>query len=184
LAEIQGELLDRDTLLLVYWLGARSGERSYLWAVTPGSLTSYELPPRDVVEAVARRVSVLLSASPPGGDGPSRRPAVLDGGSEYERAAAALSEMLLSPVADRLGGKRVIVVPDGALQYVPFAALPLPSAPGAGHEPVPLIVEHEVVSLPSASSLAALRRDVPDGRRPRRRWPCSRIPCSAPTTSA
>ena len=159
-AEIQDELLDRDTLLLVYWLGARGDERSYLWAVTPGSLTSYELPPREAVEAAARRVSVLLSASAPGRDGPSRTPAVLDAGSEYGRAAAALSEMLLSPVADRLAGKRVVVVPDGALQYVPFAALPLPSAPGAGHEPVPLIVEHEVVSLPSASSLAALRRDM------------------------
>jgi len=147
-AEIQSQLLDRDTMLLMYWLGARGDERSYLWAVTPESLASYELPPREVVEAAARRVSGLLSAS------------TADGVSEYWRAAAALSQVLLSPVADCLEGKRIVVVPDGALQYLPFGALPLPPALHDGRDPVPLIVEHEVVSLPSASSLAALRREV------------------------
>jgi tetratricopeptide (TPR) repeat protein len=43
LAKIQRELLDRDTLLLEYRLGA---ERSFLWAVTPDSLKSFTLPGR------------------------------------------------------------------------------------------------------------------------------------------
>ena len=34
--------------------------------------------------------------------------------------------MLLGPVAAELGKKRLLVVSDGALQYVPFAALPTP----------------------------------------------------------
>jgi CHAT domain-containing protein len=47
-------------------------------------------------------------------------------------------------------------VADGALQYVPFAALPAPAGhPGAGD---PLIAHHQVVTLPSASALDALRR--------------------------
>ncbi|HET9227481.1 MAG TPA: tetratricopeptide repeat protein, partial [Thermoanaerobaculia bacterium] len=41
--EIQREVADKDTLLLQYALGP---ERSFLWAVTPDSLTSFELPPR------------------------------------------------------------------------------------------------------------------------------------------
>jgi CHAT domain len=45
------------------------------------------------------------------------------------------------------------VVTDGALQYIPFAAL---TKPGEREE---LIAGHEIVHLPSASSLAVLRRD-------------------------
>jgi CHAT domain-containing protein len=50
-----------------------------------------------------------------------------------------------------VAGKRLLIVADGALQYVPFAALPSNGQP--------LIVNHEIVNLPSASVLAALRLD-------------------------
>jgi CHAT domain-containing protein len=65
--------------------------------------------------------------------------------------------MLLGPVGEAMAGKRILVVADGALQYVPFGALP---RPGGGVERVPLIADHEVVSLPSASALAVLRRET------------------------
>jgi hypothetical protein len=70
--------------------------------------------------------------------------------------------MLLGPVAKRMAGKRILVVADGALQYLPFAALPVPGRSGA---PVPMVVEHEIASLPSASVLAVLRRET-RGREP------------------
>jgi hypothetical protein len=41
--EIQATLLDSDTLLLEYALG---DERSYVWALTTTSMSSYELPGR------------------------------------------------------------------------------------------------------------------------------------------
>src|SRR5262249_29267897 len=66
---------------------------------------------------------------------------------------------LLDPVGAQLGGKRLLIVASGTLQYLPFAALPIP----ASHQP--LIVEHEIVSLPSASVLALLRREAA-GRQP------------------
>src|SRR5262245_8701126 len=69
--------------------------------------------------------------------------------------------MLLGPVAAQLGRKRLLVVPDGALEYLPFAALAVPSQT----QFVPLIVEHEVTSIPSASTLAVLRREL-EGRAP------------------
>jgi CHAT domain-containing protein len=62
--------------------------------------------------------------------------------------------MVIAPVAGRIAGKRLAIVADGALQYLPFAAL----ADGDGR---PLIDSHEIVALPSASTLRALRRDVP-----------------------
>ncbi len=46
----------------------------------------------------------------------------------------------------------MLIVADGALQYVPFAALPS----GTG---VPLLARHEIVYLPSASVLATIRQD-------------------------
>src|SRR6185295_9617748 len=69
-----------------------------------------------------------------------------DGG---ERARA-LSRMVLGPVADALGPRTLVVVADGTLQQIPFAALPRP-----GHSQL-LIDGHTVVSSPSASVLPAL----------------------------
>src|SRR6185295_9877126 len=81
---------------------------------------------------------------------------------EYWKEAQRLTEMLLAPVAARIVGKRILVVTDGALQYLPFAALPIPGGRG---EPVPMVVEHEIVNLPSASVLAVLRQET-KGRQP------------------
>jgi CHAT domain-containing protein len=75
----------------------------------------------------------------------------------YLAAAAALSRTLLGPVAGQLTKKRLLIVADGALQYLPFGALP---GPRGGESGPPLIVEHEIVSLPSASTLAVLRREL------------------------
>jgi CHAT domain-containing protein len=62
-------------------------------------------------------------------------------------------------VAGKIAGKRILVVADGALQNVPFAALPIP---GRRDAPVPMFVVHEIVSLPSASVLAVLRQQGSD----------------------
>jgi CHAT domain-containing protein len=76
-------------------------------------------------------------------------------------AAQSLSQILLSPVAAHLGNKRLVFVTDGALQYIPFAML---ADPVAGKNQ-PLVVNHEVVSLPSASALAIQRSELA-GRQP------------------
>jgi CHAT domain-containing protein len=81
-------------------------------------------------------------------------------------AAAGLSRTLLGPVADQLGKKRLLIVADGTLHYVPFGALPDPNslkASAGGWQP--LVVEHEIVNMPSASTLAVLRRELA-GRKP------------------
>ena len=152
LAEMQ-QLLDAETLLLEYALGE---ERSYLWAVTPTSITGYEIPRRAEIEAAARRLYDSLSTSN----------ALAD-----QKEAAAMSRMLLGPAAGQLGSKRLVIVASGTLQYLPFGALPVPAAGeklGGGSQSTanrPLIVDHEIVSLPSASTLAVLRREL-SGRQP------------------
>jgi CHAT domain-containing protein len=64
----------------------------------------------------------------------------------------------------QLAGKRLLIVSDGALQYLPFAALPTPDSLGKDKTPVPLIVNHEIVNLPSASTVAIIRQDT-NGRK-------------------
>lgn len=180
LKEIQDQVLDDQTLLLEYALG---DEHSYLWAVTPSRIDSYELPKRAEIEKTARRVYDLLVARHPKAGETARQyqRRVSEADSQYWQQAATLSQMLVGPVADQLGNKRLLIVAEGALLYLPFGALPAPfpkseegrakgkqapsprpSPPVAGDGRNPLIVDHEIVNLPSASALAVLRREIRD----------------------
>jgi CHAT domain-containing protein/Tfp pilus assembly protein PilF len=145
------QLLDDDTVLLEYVLGE---ERSYVWAVTRYSLHGYELPSRSKVDELARQLYSLASA--PNGATLGKGEAAAAKPLSFQKTAAALSRMVVGPVAPEISGKRLLIVADGALQYVPFAALPLPGSTKA----VPLIVEHEIVYAPSASVVAELRRQA------------------------
>lgn len=155
-AEIQQQVLDDDTLLLEYALGDESG---FLWVVGKNSIASYELPKRAIVEAVARRVYDLLTARQPqpGLAAAQHQKLIADAEKNYWPAAAALSRMLIEPCAAQLGEKRLLIVASGALQYVPFSALPIVRS--SQRLPVPLTVNHEILNLPSASVLAVLRRE-------------------------
>jgi CHAT domain-containing protein len=165
LREIQTQVLDQETLLLEYSLG---DDASYLWAVTPTAITSYELPAREEIEKLAREFhGTLASYAPPlSGVMPKKR----DIRSELQqqsaaRAAGLLSRMLLGPVAPLLGNKRLLIVADGALLYVPFAALPIPTLDAGAAAAKPLVTDHEIINSPSSSTLAVLRREA-GSRRP------------------
>src|SRR5262249_17904557 len=151
LDEIRRQALDDDTVLLEYSLGK---ERSYLWAVTPTTINSYKLPKRDEIEATAERVYELSSKAPGKGSqtaGPEGSVSK-EAGEQYLAEAASLSRTLLGPVASQLGKQRLLIVADGMLHYVPFEALPDPnSLKEDDGRWQPLLVEHEIVNLPSAS---------------------------------
>jgi CHAT domain-containing protein/Tfp pilus assembly protein PilF len=161
-AHLQENLLDEDTVLLEYSLG---DERSYVWAVTSSSLNAFELPKRSRIESAARSVYRILTAKNQTiEDEPEaeRQLRWKKAEADFSREAAKLSRMVLSPVAAQLTRKRLLIVSDGALQYVPFGVLPVPeSSPN-----VPLMVEHEIVNLPSASVLEELRKQESERRRP------------------
>lgn len=149
LADVQRELLDTDTSLIAYSLG---DSRSFVWLVSHGGLSSFELPGRSTIEAAAKDLEIALERG-------LRRKAAID----IRRAAEKLSDISLGPLEDRLKSERLLIVPDGALHRIPFEALsepcPRPEEPArSGCEREPLLARHEIVSLPSASALAALRR--------------------------
>jgi CHAT domain-containing protein len=159
LKEIQTQVLDQDTVLLEYSLGE---ERSYLWVVTSSSITSYELAKRDEIETAAGHFYSLLNVRNKDVKGEtSQQQAVRVAKADLEIpvAAASLSRMVLAPAAGQLGTKRLMIVADGALHFVPFAALPVASG-RATSIPRPLIADHEIVNLPSASILSVVRGEV------------------------
>jgi CHAT domain-containing protein/Tfp pilus assembly protein PilF len=132
--EIQRRLLDENTVLLEYALGTAGdaeNDRSFLWLVTSTGVESYLLPKRADIEAAARRVYTLLTERNRA-SGPHRRELIAKSDAQFQVEARTLSEMLLSPVAAKLAGKRLLIAPQGALQFVPFAALPLPEIEGQG----------------------------------------------------
>ncbi len=141
--EIQA-LLDGETLLAVYLLAE---PHSFAWTVDRERVEVHRLPSRTRIEERARRAAAAVAQS--------NKPAFAD---QARRTLAALSEAVIEPLAPRLAGRRrLAVLADGALHYVPFAALPAPRGDPADTVE-PLLVRHEIVTLPSAAVLAYQRR--------------------------
>lgn len=139
-------LLEEGTLLLAYSLGEKV---SYLFVLDSSSLSLYELPPKDEIEALAAAYFAQSSS-----------PDSLWAQAQVQLIGMRLAAALLGPAADKLEGRRLVVVPDGLVAYVPFAALPDPANPEE-----PLVSRFEIASLPSLTILEALRD------RPRRKLP-------------
>ncbi len=168
LTEIQHQVIDADSLLLEYSLGT---QRSYLFAVSQKRLAVYELPSRQKIESAAQRLTGLITARNQRIKFETldeREARITKAESEFTEAAAALSQLILAPVASQIGNQRLLIVSDGALQYVPFAVLPKPNNEKVNPQSLArnpqaapsLLSENEIVNLPSASTLAVLRQEL------------------------
>lgn len=147
-------LLDGDTILLVFALGET---RSFAWRLDAGGVSVHELAPRRTIEDAARRFHEGLRRF---------EPAVRRDDAE---AGGELARLVLAPLVGTPEVRRLVVVPDGALFYVPFEALPWPpEGTAAAGAPASLLERYEVAYLPSASVLAWQRRATAD-RPPRPR---------------
>ena len=138
LAEVQQQVLDPDTILLQYSLGEAF---SYLWVVTQKGIKSYQLPPRKEIETQAKWLYKIIRQ----GKG---NPDIL------AQAASKLSQTILFPTAEKLNKKRLLIVADGVLQYIPFAVLSF------SEKQKFLITDYEIINLPSSSSLATIRYET------------------------
>src|SRR5262249_27396962 len=108
---LRQEDLDPNTILLEYTL---SEPRSYLWIVSVDAIRGFELPGRARIEQASRSLWEALKS---GADEPA-----------LTQAALHLSRLVLAPAKDAIANKRLLVVADGALHYVPFAALADPGS--------------------------------------------------------
>ncbi|PYQ81149.1 MAG: hypothetical protein DMG01_04745 [Acidobacteria bacterium] len=163
-AQIQQLIGDDRTVILEYFLGKN---HSYIWAVTRSNITGHVLPPRDEIERCVQRYRDALTTaarldavgtasamrSVGGLTGPKRR-------AQLERLARDVAHTVLEPIAQYLNRPRVVVVADGILQQLPFAAIPDPTCCPSTASIAPMITAHEMISLPSASTLSLLGVDV------------------------
>jgi len=167
LADVQQKVLDDNTVLLEYQLGA---DNSYLFAATRSGVSLYKLPRRSDVDKLAtdfrsqlippklqrRIVGIDVAADQQRGLG------IVQGPSEdlppFVAASNALYKAVIEPAASVIGDKRILVVADGALNYIPFEAL-VKNSDGADYASLNYLVKtNEVVYSPSASVIAAIRQ--------------------------
>jgi CHAT domain-containing protein len=155
-AAIQQSVLDADTVLLEFALGE---ERSWLWAVTPHSLKDVELPPRREIERAARSLYEGLTARQrqQGESRAAYATRVSAADAALEEQVRSVSRMLLAGLDRELStewrSKRLVIAAAGVLEYLPFAVL-------RGPDQTRLAGRHEIVTIPSASVLATLRRET------------------------
>jgi CHAT domain-containing protein/Tfp pilus assembly protein PilF len=141
--ELQTDL-PSDSALLEYYLAENE---SYLWLVQTTGVQLFRLPARAAIESQAAPVLQLF-------------PEILDRkrspdiDRRFQRALVRLSHTLIGPIETlRLPG-RLIIVPDGVLTRIPFAAFEL-----SGKRRLGLV--HDLVVVPSAAYLGV-------GQKPRR----------------
>jgi CHAT domain-containing protein/tetratricopeptide (TPR) repeat protein len=121
LAQVQGAL-PRGTAVLAYFVGDFN---AYAWLLTRDGLRHAVLPGR-------RRLEQLIV--------PAQQEQRSGGG----KASRELGELLFGKLLEGLEHERLLIVADGPLNSVPFAALPMPRAGG-----VPLIERFVVGNAPS-----------------------------------
>ena len=141
-AAVQSEVLDDETVLLEYLLGA---DRSFLFVVSRDAVQVHPLPSRSTLQRQVRQLRRLMQS-------PQAAPG------EERRLASRLGRTLLAPAGERIRGKRVVIAADGALHELPFPALLLQDS---GRR---VVEEHEIILVPSASAVAALRASPRTGR--------------------
>jgi len=150
-AELQTQVSD-DTVIVEYSLG---DSVSYAWVIDGPRILAHKLPPAAEIEKqVLRLRNALMPAS---ADSSSSIVDYLARQNAAKRVRAEASRwlgMVLLKALELPVSKRVVIVPDGALQYVPFAALiSWEAASGSGY----FVTQHEISLLPSFSALAAIR---------------------------
>ena len=150
LTDIQSEVLQPGEALLEYQLG---DDRSHAWIVGTDRFVMHRLAGRSEIEDAVRTLLPYLSDANLAGDAVAW----------FAAPARAAARLLIDPLrADLEGVDRLIIVADGLLHYLPFAALPVDDAPVTTFAELPwLISAFEVTTTPSASTLSSLR-SLPD----------------------
>jgi CHAT domain-containing protein len=130
------ETIPAHVTVIEYWLGK---ENAWAWVITRGKVRMIGLGRSELVERAARDLHASLS----------RFSTVR--ADRRERLAADLYTLIIAPLpADALKSPFLVVVPDGALHYIPFAVLASQSNTHVRY----LIEDHVVATAPSLAAVA------------------------------
>lgn len=117
---------------------------AFAWLLTSTELIGFRLPPSQSLDADVRTMLGLIEKDDRAG---------------LQLLGERLTPSLLGPALSRLGSiRRLIIVPDGPLQRLPFPALMLPGA-----DPVYLAQKVTTAVIGAASLLAAIPEQAGDG---------------------
>jgi CHAT domain-containing protein len=125
--------LPAGTAVLAYFVGDREG---HAWLMSRGTFRHIQLPSRESLE---RSVSAVIREQQTGKIG---------------NASRSLSQLILGPVLDGLDAERLLVLEDGPLHGISFAALPLTHGGGD------LLVDRFVISNAPSLMLASRPRQT------------------------
>src|SRR5215510_3646303 len=166
LAEVQQNVLDDQTVLVEY---ALQTDDSYLFVASKSAVNLFKLPPRSNVDKLAmdlraqlipsklqRRIVGIDVAEANRGLGIATT--APEDVAPFIAAANGLYKVVLQPAAAMIGEKRVMVVADGALSYIPFEVL-LKTPDGGDFSSLGYLVKtNEVIYAPSASVVGAIKQ--------------------------
>ncbi len=131
------QLLGKEDLVLFYAMGEKQVQ---LLALDRDGLESYELGPRNLIEADILDYSDY-----------AKRRDFRRFEDQLQILAQRLAGLLPAVLLERTEARRLILIPDGVLHYLPFSALT------PFRDSSPLVSRFEVVYLPSLATLKALR---------------------------
>ena len=116
-------------------------EHAYGWLLTRDDLTGFNLPDPKTLDQQVRLANALIAADDRDG---------------LRELADDLTPSLLGPALARLKGiRRLLIVPDGPLERLSFAALPIPS------DDPSYLAQHTVLASVGSGSLLGLLADAP-----------------------
>lgn len=151
LKDVQSKLLDKETVLIEYFLG---NENSYVWVIGTDFANSYKLPKETEIEQLAIDTQHLISERIKGekfenNNDKINRTELAD--EELRKKLKLLSDIILKPITEKIKNKRLLIIADGALNYIPFAALSDPMDNLKW-----LVINHEIVNIASVAVLSVL----------------------------
>ena len=166
LAEVQQNVLDDQTALVEYSLQT---DESYLFVATKTGVSLFKLPGRANIEKLAmdlraqlipsklqRRIVGIDVAEANRGLGVAT--AAPEDVAPFITASNGLYKAVLEPAAGLIGEKRIMVVADSALNYIPFEALLKTADSGDFSSLGYLVKSNEIIYAPSASVVGAIKQ--------------------------
>ena len=139
LPEVQKECEKNNQVILDFYLGR---DESYCFFINKDHYQPFKLAPETDIERAIKLYLKLLS-----------EPEISS--AELRKAGRKICELLLpNGIVDNLAEKRLVIIPDGLLNYLPFETLVLSGAPEEGSY---LIEKYSVSYLPSLAALARIK---------------------------
>jgi CHAT domain-containing protein len=144
---LRQQILDEHTALLEYWTGK---DQSYLWAITSGGMQSFVLPRGSALSRAVHTYQQTMLARDTtvvGEDLEQRQRRIALADRQLTLESQQLAHLLMPA---QLGANidRLVLVPDGDLLSLPFAALRAPASGAAQY----LVERYELIYEPSAAT--------------------------------